>query len=195
MDGFQIAGLAIVTAFYGVYICKQAALRRRGIRGDRLARGEKPAAVHRLETALLIATLAMPVVQYGSIVFDNPVLPVFAETPSYMRYAGALVAIVGLLYFIAAVAAMRDSWRAGIDSSQKTDLVTTGIYRLSRNPAFAGFDLMYIGITSVFPNALTITMTAICLVLFHLQILKEEEYMAETFGKEYEQYRNHTLRY
>ena len=40
---------------------------------------------------------------------------------------------------------MKDSWQAGIPDKDKTELVTTGIYRFSRNPAFLGFDLMYVG--------------------------------------------------
>ncbi len=195
MNIFQIAGLAIITAFYGVYVGKQIALRRRGIRGDRLARGEKPLSVRKLEIALLIATFTMPAVQYGSIIFDNPVLPVFSATPSFVQFAGAVIAFTGLLYFVMAITAMRDNWRAGIDLSSKTDMVTTGIYRFSRNPAFVGFDLMYTGITFMFPNALTIAVTVACIVLFHLQILREEKYMTEIFGTGYEKYRKRTLRY
>ena len=41
---------------------------------------------------------------------------------------------------------MRDFWRAGIPETDKTELVTEGIYQISRNPAFLGFDLLYIGI-------------------------------------------------
>ncbi len=36
-------------------------------------------------------------------------------------------------------------WRAGVSEKEKTELVTAGIYRWSRNPAFLGFDLLYIG--------------------------------------------------
>ncbi len=47
---------------------------------------------------------------------------------------------------------MRDSWRAGFSYDQRTGLVMTGIYRLSRNPAFLGFDLLYIGCAAVPSN-------------------------------------------
>lgn len=47
---------------------------------------------------------------------------------------------------------MRDSWRAGIDRTQKTKIINTGIYRYSRNPAFVGFDLLYIGMRLAFSN-------------------------------------------
>lgn len=41
---------------------------------------------------------------------------------------------------------MRDSWSAGISETDKTELVTEGIYQFSRNPAFLEFNLLYIGI-------------------------------------------------
>lgn len=41
---------------------------------------------------------------------------------------------------------MRDSWRVGVSKTDRTELVTSGIYQISRNPAFLGFDLLYIGI-------------------------------------------------
>ena len=41
---------------------------------------------------------------------------------------------------------MKDSWRAGVSYEEKTDLITSGIYQISCNPAFLGFDLVYVGI-------------------------------------------------
>jgi protein-S-isoprenylcysteine O-methyltransferase Ste14 len=41
---------------------------------------------------------------------------------------------------------MKDSWKAGISEIDKTELVTEGIYQISRNPVFLGFNLLYIGI-------------------------------------------------
>ena len=51
---------------------------------------------------------------------------------------------------------MKDSWQAGIPDKDKTELVTTGIYRFSRNPAFLGFDLMYVGALLLYGNLLTL---------------------------------------
>ena len=87
------------------------------------------------------------------------------------------------------------NWRAGIDPSQQTSLVASGICRLSRNPAFVGFDLLYIGITMSYPNILTVITTVIAIALFHIQILREEKFMLAKFGSEYTEYRDRTLRY
>ena len=55
---------------------------------------------------------------------------------------------------------MKDSWRAGIPEKDKTELVTGGIYAFCRNPAFLGFDLMYIGVLCMYCNILTGAFTA-----------------------------------
>ena len=54
--------------------------------------------------------------------------------------------MLGDLIFLTSVLCMKDSWRAGIPDKDRTELVTSGIYRYSRNPAFLGFDFMYAGL-------------------------------------------------
>ena len=79
---------------------------------------------------------------------------------------------------------------------EKTTLVTSGIYSISRNPAFLGFDLMYIGILFTFFNVYLCFATAFALVFFHLQIVNvEEDFLVEAFGNEYIAYRKKVCRY
>ena len=56
------------------------------------------------------------------------------------------MAISGDMVFVISVWTMKDSWRAGVSKTDQTELVTDGIYQISRNPAFLGFDLVYVGI-------------------------------------------------
>ena len=106
------------------------------------------------------------------------------------------VAVVGVLLFGMAVWTMRDSWRAGIPENDKTKMVTKGIYQFSRNPAFLGFDLMYIGILFSFFNWILCVATSFAIVLFNLQIVNvEEDFLIEAFGDEYLQYKKKVRRY
>ena len=73
--------------------------------------------------------------------------------------------------------------------------MTTGIYSISRNPAFLGFDLVYLGFLLMFFNPVLLVFTIFAVVMLHLQILQEEKFMADTFGSEYEKYRKHVFRY
>ena len=103
--------------------------------------------------------------------------------------------MTGDLIFLISVLCMKDSWRAGIPEKDTTALVTDGIYRYSRNPAFLGFDLQYIGVLLMFCNLLTGMFTAFAIVMLHLQILQEERHLSATFGAEYQAYRRQVLRY
>ena len=90
---------------------------------------------------------------------------------------------------------MKDSWRAGIPDRDKTELVTDGIYSYSRNPAFLGFDLLYIGVLLMYCNLLTLMFTIFAISMLHMQILQEERYLSSVFGKEYQEYRHKVFRY
>ena len=68
---------------------------------------------------------------------------VFAIQPllsGHIRWIGAIIAGIGVTVFVISVITMKDSWRAGVSETEKTELVTNGIYQISRNPAFLGFD-------------------------------------------------------
>ncbi len=181
----RIIALVIVGLFYVIYLQRQFALRRRGIRVDRLGKGKKGLSVRRLEIVLLTVSLAMPMVQVWSIVRGRV----------WLGTAGMVMAVGGVVFFLLAVVAMRDNWRAGVDASQKTELVTRGVYRISRNPAFVGFDLFYIGIATMFPNPVLVALTVAGVVVFHLQIVQEERFMRTTFGTDYDLYAAKTRRY
>lgn len=90
---------------------------------------------------------------------------------------------------------MKDSWIAGIPDKDRTELVTSGIYHYSRNPAFLGFDFMYIGVLLMYCNVLTLVSSAFAVIMLHLQILQEEKYLAKTYGEVYKEYRKHAFRY
>ena len=113
-----------------------------------------------------------------------------------MRIAGVIITALGVLAFIVSVLHMRDNWRAGVQKEEKTTLITTGIYSISRNPAFLGFELMYIGILLVFFNWYLCCSTIFAVVFFHLQIVNvEEEFLTEAFGEEYLAYKKKVCRY
>ena len=74
-------------------------------------------------------------------------------------------------------------------------MVTWGIYRISRNPAFLGFDLIYLGCAMAFPNLANIAIACCAITLFHCQILGEEKHCSQSFGEEYDTYKSTTRRY
>ena len=116
------------------------------------------------------------------------------ETLSYPWLA---LLVLGLFYgiFLLSVLTMRDSWRAGIPERDGTELVTGGLYAFSRNPAFLGFDLMYLRVFLLFANWLSGLCSAFAVLTLHLQILQEERYLEGVFGEPYRAYRTRVFRY
>ena len=185
---YRLLALFVLAVFYGIYLIKQWRQKRRGIRTMQIGRG-KDAQTHTVETLMGIATVGIIPAQLLSIAFG------WSHLSANARFTGFCIGMVGDLIFLISVLRMKDSWRAGIPEEDRTELVTDGIYAFSRNPAFLGFDLQYIGVLLMFCNLLTAAFTVFAVSMLHLQILQEERYLTAAFGPEYLQYRRHVLRY
>lgn len=187
---FPYAALAllVLAVFYGVYFAKALAQKRRGIQTRQIGR-RKEKEIHTVELLMSAATLGAPIAQLLSIAFG------WSHLPANARFTGFCVGMLGDGIFLLSVLCMKDSWRAGIPDRDRTELVTDGIYAFSRNPAFLGFDLQYIGVLLMFCNLLTGAFTVFAVTMLHLQILQEERYLTAAFGAEYSKYRNQVLRY
>lgn len=109
---------------------------------------------------------------------------------------GAAIGTIGVALFILAVLAMKDSWRAGVPEKDKTGLITGGVFQISRNPAFLGFDLLYLGILLMFFHWTLLAISGFAALMFHLQIVNvEEDFLLNTFGEEYLLYKKTVNRY
>jgi len=131
---FQIIAWSVLAVFYGCYFAKMISQRRKGIQTDQIGKG-KTGSIKVIEITLKIATYLVPIVEVISIAMETSCLP------DKFRAVGAVLAACGVVIFILAVFTMRDSWRARVSKTDKTELVTSGIYQISRNPAFLGFNL------------------------------------------------------
>ena len=185
---YALLALLVLAIFYGIYFAKMLAQKRRGIRTHQIGmRREKT--LHTVESLMSVATLGVVAAQLLSIVLG------WNHMPAGARMTGFLTGLAGDGVFLAAVLCMKDSWRAGIPKQDKTELVTGGVYAFSRNPAFLGVDLMYLGVALMYGNILTAAFSIFAAVMLHLQILQEEKYMLATFGSAYAAYSARVARY
>jgi protein-S-isoprenylcysteine O-methyltransferase Ste14 len=109
--------------------------------------------------------------------------------PAVVAVLGALVTIAGILLTWLAQQAMGTSWRIGVLEAERTELVTTGLFAVVRNPIFSCMLLTAAGFVLLLPNALTLT-SAVCLFLaIELQVRAvEEPYLLRTHGEAYAAY-------
>lgn len=186
---FQIIAAVLLVIFYGCYFLKMIKQRRKGIQTDQIGKG-KEGLVKYIETAMRIATYIVPVAEVVSI------LQKWTVFPTAVRMIGCCAGTAGTAIFVISVLTMKDSWRAGVSRTDETALVTEGIYQISRNPAFLGFDLVYIGILMMFFNRLLFIASVFAILMFHLQIVNvEEDFLLERFGDEYLSYKKKVCRY
>ena len=186
---FQLISVAILLAFYGCYFVKMLRQKKRGIQTNQLGKG-KAGFVKFVELTTRAAAL---------LVFAEGLISIFigiSYSPVVVRVIGAVMNVAGTIVFISAVRTMGDSWRAGVSTTDQTELVTSGIYQFSRNPAFLGFDLLYIGTLLMFFNWILCALTIFAVIMYHVQIVKvEEHFLLAAFGDEYLQYQKKVCRY
>lgn len=185
---FQLSALMILLVYYGFYMAKILVQKKQSIKTNQMGIGNKPKKVLLIEKTMSIATVLAVAAEVLSIFFvkNVPALPV--------RIAGLVFGIFAVFLFASATITMKNSWRVGIPE-EKTALVTNGIYSWSRNPAFVGFDCLYLSMCLMFFNIPLVAVSLWAAVMLHLQILQEEEHMKKMCGEAYMDYMKHTCRY
>ena len=105
-----------------------------------------------------------------------------------LQWIGVAFLLVSLVWTIIAQAQMGEAWRIGVDTEHRTPLVQTGIFRISRNPIYIGVVITLSGLFLIIPNALTLLILVVGLVLMGVQIRLEEEHLGKMYAKEYAEY-------
>ncbi len=113
------------------------------------------------------------------------------------------VAVAGLILYGLGVAgtlygqaAMGASWRGDVDPEVRTELVTTGPFRIVRNPILTATALTVLGLVLLVPNVLSLVMLAAVVTALHIQVrLVEEPYLLRVHGEAYRRYAERTGRF
>lgn len=110
------------------------------------------------------------------------------------KYAGLFISHLALVWIIVAQAQMKQSWRIGIDEKNKTELITHGLFSLSRNPVFLGIILTTTGIFFIIPNAITLLVAVCSYLIIQVQIRLEEAHLLVAHGADYAMYKRRVRR-
>jgi protein-S-isoprenylcysteine O-methyltransferase Ste14 len=79
---------------------------------------------------------------------------------------------------------MKNSWRMGVDKENKAELITSGLFSISRNPFFLGLLLFFMSIFLISPNVLTLVLFISQFILISIQIRIEEQHLTSVHNKE-----------
>ncbi len=108
---------------------------------------------------------------------------------------GFVIGLMGLSFCLYAQIKMGTSWRVGIDEKVKTQLITTGLYSLIRNPTYLGLFLLNIGVWLIWPTWTIFFLNVLFFLFLEIQVRCEEDYLSSIHGEQYVNYKNQTWRY
>ena len=185
---YKIISFITMIIFYSFYIYKLIDLNKKNIKTNQAGKGNKEKKVILIERVMSLSNVIQIIVMVISVIIINNYNNV------YLNILGIMFGILSIIFFSLATITMKNNWRVGIPE-EKTSLVNYGIYKWSRNPAFVGFDLLYISNTIMFFNIPLLIISIISILTLHIQILQEEKHMIKMFEEEFNNYTKHTYRY
>ncbi len=87
------------------------------------------------------------------------------------------------------------SFRIGIDIDHPDQLITDGVFALSRNPIYVAFAMVLSGEFLIFPNWISLIYLVAAAALMHRQVLREEDFLMRHYGEAFAQYCRRVRRY
>jgi protein-S-isoprenylcysteine O-methyltransferase Ste14 len=176
------AALALQTAYLGLAFGWRS-WRQRQTTGDwgfRLSRETEPVA--RVASGLITAGAVFGVVGVATG-------PRSARRAPATRVLGLAGMAAGLAGTLQAQLDLGASWRVGVDTGERTELVTNGVFRSVRNPIFSCMNAIGVANAVAVPNAATIGGAALLVAGISIQVrMVEEPYLRSVHGEAYDEY-------
>ena len=195
-DYFQIVSAA---TFLLIFLGKATYLLSRNINPIAIGRGKKGLALV-MESIAFAGLLAwMFKVLSHALHLSFRVFPSALDAQLFeflpAKFVGAALVSLGVIIFALAFVSFGDSWRVGVDVKTPGALVTTGIFSVSRNPIYVFLDLWFIGIFLVNGTLIFLIFAVLAVAVLHWQILQEESFLLNLYGRPYQNYYASTGRY
>lgn len=190
----------VALALYGLLIAVPFALRiaiqihKTGSAGLNRFRGAPGSAEWWAATLFVLGVVAAPL---GPILILLGVLePISLLNTTAVHVAGIALAVAGILLIFLIQLEMGDSWRIGVDSKERTELVTGGFFAIVRNPIYVAFAPMAIGILLIVPTVFLFVDIAIVALSLEMQVrIIEEPYLLRLHGDAYRSYASRVGRF
>lgn len=123
-------------------------------------------------------------------------VPLPFSAPAILRYVGLALTFVGFLLGVGAFLEFRKANTTLDPHSSAKQLVTSGIYRFTRNPIYLGFLLIVIGLPLNSGLYWGIVLAPFYVFMMNRLIIQHEEaYLGRKFGKSYSSYTSRVRRW
>ncbi len=174
-------------------------LRQKGVRVSLGKRINKKGVIFIYPVFLLLFLLWLYEIAKPAFQFSFSVLPKFFThilfDSLFLKISGILIITISLTFLLLSLIHFKNSLRFGMNSNNLGNLITTGIFSVSRNPFFVSIEIYFIGIAFLITNLFFIAIALSTIINIHLFILKEEKFMQQNYGEEYEKFNRKVRRY
>lgn len=143
---------------------------------------------------IFIMLLVFSVYLMSEDFYNQYLIPVQFLENNKVFYLGFFLLHFSLIWIFIAQKQMGENWRIGIDEKNKSELVTHGLFAVSRNPVFLGMIFSIFSIFLIMPNILTFFVAFTGYIVIQIQIRLEEEFLLKEFGDQYLMYKKKTRR-
>ncbi len=125
-------------------------------------------------------------------------VPEFALTvPAYeaLRWAAAIIAVMCLALTAKCWMRMGSDWRMAVSETQRSPLITDGLFARVRHPIYALSMLLMLCSAVIVPTVPMLAIAIVHLGLMHLKARNEERHLLKMHGAAYETYLRRTGRF
>ena len=145
----------------------------------------------------IISAIAFITVTFNAFIPSlMPLLtPIESLKSDYLVWIGFGLLHLSFLVIFIAQRNMANEWRIGIDNENKVNLITKGLFGISRNPIFLGVLIVFAGMFLIIPNAVTLVILISGFIVIQVQVRLEEEFLIKQLGDEYIDYMKNVKRW
>lgn len=161
-------------------------------------RGYKSKVKHNDRGSMILLIIGFCLCLYLSFFFRSQT---FKDTignillPDVFSYIGLVFILGGLIIRWVSIASLNKAFTYSVKTAKDQHLVTTGMYKYLRNPAYSGSILSLLGVALAYRNVISIAaVIIISLLCYSYRIHIEEKSLADNFGDEFKAYCSHTKR-
>lgn len=118
--------------------------------------GKSPLVLPKDDTAYGLIGIYFKLTMFGLLLYvilysfisnkKDYLLPITLHENQILQYFGMGIMLLALIWTIIVQNQMKESWRIGIVTQTKTELITKGLFRISRNPIFLGMIMSLVGL-------------------------------------------------
>jgi protein-S-isoprenylcysteine O-methyltransferase Ste14 len=142
----------------------------------------------------IISKYSIIILWAATVLHSWGILLAHTKTPEPLRWISLCLWILGFGLLFTGRFGLGESFRIG-SPKEKTHLQVNGLFRFSRNPMYLGVYTTLLASVLYTWNPIVLLVAMFIVIVHHLIVLAEEQYLQKVFGDEYSAYCRHVRRY